>query len=271
MALAAATNKHEVDHRYPRFAVLFTNYSPEREQPLKTELRVASFVQNLDALADDWLAANIKRGWVAASSFRRPEEDAVEDRGHATPTSILEEREPIAAAVSNDPTVAEPPANPGPLLKITFARSSSPTFPLVRRRLDALAPLGSLAVTKDEKGREACLELTLAHGLVENARRIASLLAIVQRWKTTEVALDGDVLARPQLARFLAKLEHVRLCWLPAFRFPPRAGPGTRDWAPRPCTRTDCTAPWSLRSECAWMHVSAHAARAVAGVLVSAP
>ena len=86
MALAAATNKHEVDHRYPRFAVLFTNYSPEREQPLKTELRVASFVQNLDALADDWLAANIKRGWVAASSFRRPEEDAVEDRGHATPT-----------------------------------------------------------------------------------------------------------------------------------------------------------------------------------------
>jgi AAA+ superfamily predicted ATPase len=212
--VAWATNKHEVDHRYPRFAVLFTDYSPEREQPLKTELRVASCVQNLDALADDWLAANIKRGWVAAASFRRPEEDAVEAGGGATSTSILEQREPIAAAVSNDPTVAEPPASPGPLLKITFARSSSPTFPLVRRRLDALAPLGSLAVTKDEKGREACLELTLARGLVENARRIASLLAIVQRWKTTEVALDGDVLARPQLARFLAKLEHVRLCWL---------------------------------------------------------
>jgi hypothetical protein len=43
---------------YPRFAVLFTDYSPEREQPLKTELRVASCVQNLDAFADDWLAAN---------------------------------------------------------------------------------------------------------------------------------------------------------------------------------------------------------------------
>jgi hypothetical protein len=55
-----------------------------REQPLKTELRVASCVRNLDALADDWLAANIKRGWVATSSFRQPESDAVEDRDHAT-------------------------------------------------------------------------------------------------------------------------------------------------------------------------------------------
>ena len=208
--VAWATNKYEVDHRYPRFAVLFTDYSPEREQPLKTELRVASCEQNLDAFADDWLAANIKRGWVLASSFRRPEEDAVED----TSTSILEEREPIAAITNDDPVVAEPSASPGPLFKITLARSSSPTFPLVRRRLDALAPLGSLAVTKDDKGREACLELNLARGLVENARRIASLLAIVQRWKTTEVALDGDVLARHQLASFLAKLERVRLCWL---------------------------------------------------------
>jgi hypothetical protein len=59
-----------------------------------------------------------------------------------------------------------------------------------------------------------CLELTLAQGLVENARRIASLLAIVQRWKTSEVAFDGDVLSRQQLATFLAKLDRVRLCWL---------------------------------------------------------
>jgi AAA+ superfamily predicted ATPase len=84
----------------------------------------------------------------------------------------------------------------------------------VRRRLDALAPLGSLTVTKDDKGRDACLELTVARGLVENARRIASLIAIVQRWKTSEVALDGDVLGRQQLFSFLSKLDRVRLCWL---------------------------------------------------------
>src|ERR1039458_740731 len=59
------------------------------------------------------------------------------------------------------------------------------------------APLGSLNVSKDDKGREACLELTVARGLVENARRIASLLAIIQRRKTSEVALDGDVPQTP--------------------------------------------------------------------------
>ena len=107
-----------------------------------------------------------------------------------------------------------PPTNPGPRLTIAFARSSSPTFPLVRRRLDTLAPLGSLSVAKDDKGREACLELTIERGLVENTRRIASLLSIVQRWKTTEVGLDGDVLGRQQLALFLSKLELVRRCWL---------------------------------------------------------
>src|ERR1039458_1461591 len=76
------------------------------------------------------------------------------------------------------------------------------------------APLGSLNVTKDDKGREACLALTVARGLVENARRIASLLAIIQRWKTSEVALDGDVLRRQQLAIFLSRHELVRRCWL---------------------------------------------------------
>ena len=191
--------------------VRFPEIPPEREQPLKTELRVASCAQNLDALADDWLAANIKRGWVATSSFRHPDEDAVENTAALTPL----ERVPITATTDHDyPVVPEPSTNPGPRLTITFARSSSPTFPLVRRRLDTLAPLGSLSVTKDEKGREVCLELTVQRGLVENARRIASLLAIVQRWKTSEVALDGDVLGRQQLALFMSKLDRVRLCWL---------------------------------------------------------
>jgi hypothetical protein len=120
---------------------------------------------------------------VAASSFRRPEEIAVERTAVATPV----QQEPIAAtAEHDDPVVPEPSTTPSPRLTITFARSSSPTFPLVRRRLDSLAPLGSLTVTKDDKGREACLELTVQRGLVENARRIASLIAIVQRWKTSE-------------------------------------------------------------------------------------
>src|ERR1039457_7194814 len=143
--------------------VRFPEIPPEREQPLKTELRVASCAQNLDALADDWLAANIKRGWVATSSFRHPDEDAVENTAALTPL----ERVPITATTDHDyPVVPEPSTNPGPRLTITFARSS------------------------------------------------ARLLPIVQRWKPSEVALDGDVLGRQQLALFMSKLDRVRLCWL---------------------------------------------------------
>src|ERR1039458_912543 len=100
--------------------VRFPEIPPEREQPLKTELRVASCAQNLDALADDWLAANIKRGWGAASSFRRPKQDPVRDIGGATPL----ERDPIPATTDgDDPVVPEPSTNQGPQLTITFARS----------------------------------------------------------------------------------------------------------------------------------------------------
>jgi hypothetical protein len=123
--VAWATNKHDVDPRFPKFAVLFTDYSPEREQPLKTELRVASCVQNLDAFADDWLAANIKRGWVAASSFRRPEEDAVDNTAAVTPV----ERETIAITAGHDnPVVPVPSTNPGPQLT-TSASLAAPRPP----------------------------------------------------------------------------------------------------------------------------------------------
>jgi ATPase family associated with various cellular activities (AAA) len=64
--------------------------------------------------------AAVLRGWVAASSFRRPEEDAVEDTAVTKPM----EREPTAATTDrDDPVGPEPSTNPGPRLTITFARS----------------------------------------------------------------------------------------------------------------------------------------------------
>ena len=120
-----------------------------------------------------------------------------------------------AAAGSADDDPAEPPAGPsGPRLTIAFNRSSSPSFPVVRQRLDQLASLGSLAITRDDKGRELSFLLTLERGLVEATRRIANLLAIIQGWKTTEISLDGELLGRQQLVLFLEKLERVRRCWV---------------------------------------------------------
>jgi AAA+ superfamily predicted ATPase len=109
---------------------------------------------------------------------------------------------------------AAPHDEGGPRLTIAFARSSSPAFVFLRRRLDALAALGSLEVARDAQGQEVLFELTLWRDLVPAARRIANLLCIVRAWRSTEVSLDGEVLSRKQQQLFIEKLERVRSCWL---------------------------------------------------------
>jgi len=124
-------------------------------------------------------------------------------------------REPLFEDSATD--TDERPVSPrgtGRSLSIAFARSSSPTFPIVRRRLDALAKLGTLEITNDDKGREAWFELTIKSALVESARRIANLLNIVRAWKSTEVSLDGELLDKHDLDGFMERLETVRRCWL---------------------------------------------------------
>jgi transitional endoplasmic reticulum ATPase len=205
--VAWRTNKHELDPRFPAFAALFTDYAPERQQPLKTELRVASTMETLDAFVDDWLASKIKRGWEAVSIARQ---DDIPEAAAEEPTATIDDNHDEAP----QPTGGVDASTPGPRLGIAFARSSSPTFPIVRRRLDALAQLGSLAITHDDKGREAWFELTIDRALVQSARRLANLLNIVRGWKTTEVSLDGELLGKHDLGDFMERLETVRRCWL---------------------------------------------------------
>jgi AAA+ superfamily predicted ATPase len=82
----------------------------------------------------------------------------------------------------------------------------------VRRRFDALAELGTLTVTKDDRGKEVWFELTVGD-LVPSYRRIANLLALVRRWKTCEISLDGDVLDRIAVDDVLNRLDDIRRCW----------------------------------------------------------
>ena len=65
--VAVKTNKEESDSLYPPYVVHFTDYSPGRKDPLKTSLRVAGSQEGLDAHIDEWLAANVKRGWEEAA------------------------------------------------------------------------------------------------------------------------------------------------------------------------------------------------------------
>jgi AAA+ superfamily predicted ATPase len=236
--LVAWRTNRTADPAWPAFVVHFTDYAPDRNQPLKTDVRVASNETVLHALADDWLAANVKRGWDAVSVARDAGVDAsVAPAETVAPADAHDPREPsprvgpqLTIAFAKDDheprTHADDGAEPegsvhddgsthnGPRLAIAFARSSSPTFPIVRRRLDALAPLGSLEITRDDKGREAWFELRIDRALVQNTRRFANLLAIIRHWKSSEVSLDGEALGRRDLDDLLERLDTVRRCWL---------------------------------------------------------
>jgi len=167
---------------------------------LQTEIRVAASLESLHAFADDWLARKIRRGWELVAQMMP-----------SSPEPADEDADPSAADMDEPPAVSR---TSGRSLSIAFARSSSPTFPIVRRRLDALAKLGCLEITNDDKRREAWFELTIDTALVESSRRIANLLNIVRAWRSTEVSLDGELLGKHDLDGFMERLETVRRCWL---------------------------------------------------------
>lgn len=61
--VAFATHKADEDPNFPPYVVYFTDFSAGRKDPLKTEIRVTSDKDMLNAYIEAWLAENIKKGW----------------------------------------------------------------------------------------------------------------------------------------------------------------------------------------------------------------
>ena len=61
--VAFKTNKSDEDPNYAPFVAFFTDFSPNRKDPLKTDLRVASDKDGIEAVVAEWVEGNIKRGW----------------------------------------------------------------------------------------------------------------------------------------------------------------------------------------------------------------
>jgi len=175
------------DAGYPPYSLYLTDFSPERQEPLQTALMVAATVEQAQAMANTWLTEHTGRGWQCASEVGKP----------------------VDAEVMTGPTL---PRQDTHTLTIACARSTSPTFPIVRKRLTALAELGVLTVTTDEQGKEVWFELTVGD-LVPSFRRIANLLALVRRWKTCEISLDGETLDKYAVDDALNRLDEIRRCW----------------------------------------------------------
>ena len=59
------TNK-EQDPRYPAYVYHYTDYSSGRKEPLKRDIRVSADKDQIMAFLEEDIAANIKKGWMAA-------------------------------------------------------------------------------------------------------------------------------------------------------------------------------------------------------------
>jgi AAA+ superfamily predicted ATPase len=172
---------------YPPYLIATTDYSPDRQDPLRTGLLVAGTRDAAHQQVEAWLATHTGRGWRCVAT-----------QGEVPPSQI-EAALPTGCQTAHTLTIA-------------CARSTSPTFPIVRRRLDALAELGTLTVSTDDRGKEVWFELTVGD-LVPSYRRIANLLALVRRWKTCELSLDGEALDPVAVDDVLNRLEEIRRCW----------------------------------------------------------
>ena len=60
------TNKEKVSEDHPGFVVHWTDYSPDRKDPIKRTVRLASSKKNATSIADKLIEDNVKKGWELA-------------------------------------------------------------------------------------------------------------------------------------------------------------------------------------------------------------
>jgi ATP-dependent DNA ligase len=91
------TNKERESDDYPSFVIHYTDYSPNRKNPLDRDVRVSSSREQIDQLWTDLAEENVKKGWVR-------------EGGAPTPAPVVAAAAPPAGVAEE--TVAEPPAEP---------------------------------------------------------------------------------------------------------------------------------------------------------------
>jgi AAA+ superfamily predicted ATPase len=206
-AVVWKTNKAEIEPLYPAYVVFFTDYSPGREHPLKTAIRISSSLEVINKIADTWLKEHATqrsqtRGWQHPN----------EDQSVALPDTCRKENKLQLE------------------LGISFSRSSSMNFSLAVSRIKSLAKVTDprvtdprvtdpkpdpLVIEHDPKGRPLQYSLVLKQDMIiENARKLRNLLKIILPWKGTEFTLNGEPLKINEIYELLGKLDNIVTCWM---------------------------------------------------------
>ena len=197
------TNKESVDSAYSPWVAYFTDFSPGREPPLKTDIRVASTREKIEAHADLWLASKIKQGWKAVSQLGAPARTGHQSRAA---TDKLEQEVVALASDEKKPTSSFS-------IAISFGRSPSVNFGEALRRVKKLAGCAQIRVEADDFGRLRHVDVTMNRDIVRHSSRIVSLIALVRTWKSAEIVIGGDYLEGRELDTALHRLREVRRCW----------------------------------------------------------
>ena len=58
------TNKENEGQGFPAFVIHWTDYSPNRKDPLKREVRISPEKKNAFQIAEKMIEENIKKGWI---------------------------------------------------------------------------------------------------------------------------------------------------------------------------------------------------------------
>jgi len=197
------TNKYSIDPTYSPWGIFFTDFSPGREPPLKTDIRVASTRERIEAHADLWLATKIRRGWTTVSQFGAPKRAGV--KSPAVADSL--EREILAMASHEVPT------DSSSYIRISFGRSPSVNFAEALRRLKKLAGCGAVRAETDDGGRLRHVDLRVEKNVIAASADLTSLVGMVRTWRSAEIVIGGDPLEGRELDTALHRLREVRRCW----------------------------------------------------------
>jgi hypothetical protein len=60
------TNKDQADRRFAAYVFNYTNFSPDRKDPLDREIRISNNLEQITAIKNSYIEENIKKGWEKA-------------------------------------------------------------------------------------------------------------------------------------------------------------------------------------------------------------
>ncbi len=190
--VAWKTNKEDADPLYPPYVVFFTDFTPGRTEPLKTEIRVAATMEKIKALTDVWLAEKITRGWNRYGML--------DTEQRLSPLAL-----PVSCGSGQNFQLD---------MEISFARTPSVNFAVAVRRIKAMSHAGKLTIENDDNSKPRHYTLSFKQDtLVENIRRIANLYNLIGHWKGAEFLVNNDPLGYHDFQDIINLINNIAACW----------------------------------------------------------